>query len=253
MYPFISFIKGDEMKYLYSDARRPLPDQTYLRCDECYAKVLLEELFPNSFENLQIIDAPDLRSEKNDIGIEVTSSIPSDSHCAESLYSKWSTLSISETSPETKARMCQLEKKITSRGANLSGGILSGPNGVDSFSLVLEAVKSKLKKLRAGNYAEMSEYQLFVQSDILASSEMLKGASKAISSLCSKEILPTFSVVYVNVPGYVYLFDAQKNEDCIYPVSVVLQRELAERARAMVIEEEVSRINALAFGNDGAL
>lgn len=239
------------MKYLYSDVRRPLPDQTCLRYDECYAKVLLEKLFPDVFECLQIADAPDLRSAKNNIGIEVTSSVNEDSHCAESLYSRWSALSISESNPETKTQMCRLEEKIKSRGAVLSDGILCGPNGVDSFGSILEAVRSKLKKLRSGNYAELSEYRLFIQSDIFANDKMIRGASEAMGELCSKDTLPAFSVVYVNVPGYVYVFDTIKNEARIYQVDSNLQCELAERARAMVIESEIERINARVFGDDG--
>lgn len=250
------------MNYLYSDARLPLSDRKGLKCggcdqqelrySECYAKVLLEILFPNVFDDLQIADTPDLRSAKNSIGIEVTSSIDSDSHRAGSLYSKWSTLSVSESNPETETQMHQLEEEIKLTGAVLSGGILCGPNGIDSFGPILKAVKSKLKKLRSGNYAELSEYQLFIQSDIFANDVMIKGASKAIRELCAKDTLPTFSVVYVSVPEYVYAFDTLKNEVCSYPVDSNLQCEFAERARAMMIEEKVKRMNIRTSGDDGS-
>ncbi|WP_417019757.1 hypothetical protein [Anaerobutyricum hallii] len=54
----------------------PLPPHTRLSYDECYAKLILEKIFPNRYENLQLSDKPDLRDLKHNIGIEVTSVIP---------------------------------------------------------------------------------------------------------------------------------------------------------------------------------
>ena len=49
----------------YKDfANKPLPDHTKVDYYECLAKLILEKMFPNEFENLEILDKPDLQDDK---------------------------------------------------------------------------------------------------------------------------------------------------------------------------------------------
>lgn len=53
---------------------KPLPNHTKVKYSEVFAKLLLEEIFPDEFKNLEIADKPDLYSGSDRIGIEVTRS-----------------------------------------------------------------------------------------------------------------------------------------------------------------------------------
>lgn len=75
------------MKVIKED--KPLSEHTKLDYYECYAKIVLEEMFPDQFFDLVSHDKPDLQNEKLIIGIEVTSSINPKQKEAESLYVKW--------------------------------------------------------------------------------------------------------------------------------------------------------------------
>ena len=77
------------------DKNKPLPDHTKLDYDECCAKLILEELFPNRYHNLLLADKPDLQG--TNVGIEVT--IANDSKMQEAL-NNW-----------VKAYNCSDEKK----------------------------------------------------------------------------------------------------------------------------------------------
>ena len=68
---------------------KPLPEHTKLDYYECYAKIVLEEMFPERFSDLIIIDKPDLQNEQLDIGVEVTSSVNAKQKEVEALYVKW--------------------------------------------------------------------------------------------------------------------------------------------------------------------
>ena len=48
----------------------PLPDHTKLDYYECVAKITLEDLFPDRYQDLKVLDKPDLQGKE--IGIEVT-------------------------------------------------------------------------------------------------------------------------------------------------------------------------------------
>ena len=73
----------------YKDfANKPLPDHTKVDYYECLAKLILEKMFPNEFENLEILDKPDLQDDKNGIGVEVTIARNKVQEENESLYAK---------------------------------------------------------------------------------------------------------------------------------------------------------------------
>ena len=48
------------------------------RFNEYFAKVILENCFPNKFQNIEVSDKPDLRYNGNKIGIEVAYCMPND-------------------------------------------------------------------------------------------------------------------------------------------------------------------------------
>lgn len=231
------------MENPYSDAMMPLPRHTRLDCSECYAKAVLEELFAEDLGELELSDAPDLRSRQRSVGIEVTSARSSEDHCAQALYTEWSAVAHHESGAAAEERKRRIEREIERKGAELSGGILFGPNGTDSFGSIYEAVEKKQAKLSSGMYAKLEDHRLYVESDILASESMLSAALSKIDSLCRDAEPPSFSTVYVAVPGYLYLFDVTGGERATMPISDGLQYELAMWARKTVIDEEARAKN----------
>lgn len=71
-----------------TEKKKHSSDHTKYRYDECFAKIVLEEFFPNKYKNLIIKDKPDLVDESNNIGIEVVNAIPTKIHEAESCWMK---------------------------------------------------------------------------------------------------------------------------------------------------------------------
>lgn len=63
-------------------------EHTKHKYDECFAKIVLEEFFPNKYKNLIIKDKPDLVDESSNIGIEVVNAIPVELHETESCLMK---------------------------------------------------------------------------------------------------------------------------------------------------------------------
>lgn len=213
------------MKVINED--KPLPKHTNLDYYECYSKVVLEEMFPNQFSDLAILDKPDLQNENFNIGIEVTSSINPKQKEAEALYVKWSY--------EDNENKKKLERQIEKCGARLNNGILSGISGHDNFNRIYTEIKNKIGKL--GQYKTYGKQYLFIFSDIYATSDMRKKAleeMKFINNLSSHK----FEEIYILVPGAIYVFDLIKSITSERKIDSNLQYLQACRAREMVTKGE---------------
>ena len=68
------------------DRNRPLPAHTKYKYEECFAKIILEHLFPQRYIDLKIEDRPDLQDLEHQIGVEVTSAVPPADREASSLW-----------------------------------------------------------------------------------------------------------------------------------------------------------------------
>lgn len=69
------------------DRDKPLPPHTKLDYYECYAKIVLEDLFPVFISELLLKDKPDLQDIRSQVGIEVTIAEISETIEAQRLYS----------------------------------------------------------------------------------------------------------------------------------------------------------------------
>src|SRR5659263_763895 len=116
----------------------PLQDHTKLDYYECYAKIVLEEMFPERFSDLVILDTPDLQNEQLDVGVEVTSSINPKQKEAEALYVKWH-----NQANEVKKKT---ERQIERCGAKLNNGVLQGIAGHDNLNRIYSILNNKIEK-----------------------------------------------------------------------------------------------------------
>lgn len=144
----------------------PLPPHTRLSYDECYAKLILEKIFPNRYENLQLSDKPDLRDLKHNIGIEVTSVIPKEEQEALNLAAMMPY--VNEQSQERRRkRLKKIGYRYTKYGmahppeSYRYDGDFNDVNIKDTpCKRFLEAYEEKIRKLNSGNYAELEGYDV---------------------------------------------------------------------------------------------
>ena len=209
------------------DPNKPLPAHTNINYYECYAKVVLEDVFVSTFSDLLLKDKPDLQDMQAQIGIEVTIAETSKTMESERLYS-----TLHNVDDVTQSRSIE---RIEQCGATYKSGVLFGPNGLDDFSLINHAIDDKTKKLRKGGYGKFSEYHLFIFSSILASEAMLKNE---LSYLEEREIADYFKKIYVQIPEELLYFDLAKSTYEVFRVDSIKQFDWATKARQMVEDGE---------------
>lgn len=146
----------------------PLPKHTKFDYYECYAKIVLEKFYPEQFINIKIKDKPDLQSQYDNFGVEVTRAIDRMELQAENLYSDI-------TYNRVRDKVNSL-KTIDKYGYKIENGILYGKGSINSFDLIFKAFDNKLNKLNGKGYKNFNRNFLFVFSYIYASDEMIKAA-----------------------------------------------------------------------------
>jgi len=207
----------------------PLPPHTKLDYYECYAKIVLEEMFPKQFSDLIISDKPDLQNAKLSIGIEVTSSENSSQKEVEGLYTKWSY--------QNNDKKERIREQIEKRGAKLMNGVLSGIPEHDSFDRIYDTLNRKLEKLK--DYELFEKQYLFTFSSIYTTPTMREEALFEMRRIC-EPASSKFYGIYVLVPGSIYVFDLANNTTCEKKITFDIQHFQAQRAREMVEQEEKS-------------
>ena len=203
----------------------PLPKHTKLDYYECYAKIVLEELYPEQFVNLRIKDKPDLQSQDNDCGVEVTIAIDRNELQSEKLYTD---ITYNRVRDKVKAL-----KIIEQCGYEVENGILHGKTSIDSFDLIMASFDNKLNKLNGKGYKYFNKNFLFVFSYIYADDEMIKDA---IIYMQNKQLdkQRQFDKVFVLVPGYLYCLNLYKGNYEIKRIQFIHQSSQADRARELV-------------------
>jgi len=215
------------------DKRRPLPPHTKLNYWECYAKIVLEELFPEKFCDLRLADKPDLQDRNGYVGIEVTRAENPKQIEAESIYSNL-------PYKDKNQRACDI-KRIEKTGAKVHDGFMMGIKGTDSFERINAAINRKCKTIAKGGYKAFKEYHLFVFSSIYAVDYMLQ---EELGYLIAEDIDKFYRVIYVLVPGGMYCFDLITKEYRVFDIDSNMQHKQATNARQMVEEgeEDATRI-----------
>ena len=206
----------------------PLPKHTELRYWECYAKALLENYFPQTFQGLCVKDKPDLQSSDGAKGIEVTWAKEEKQMKAESHY-----VDISYGRARNKEKAIE---EIEKCGAQYNAGILVS-KGEDSFVLILNSLEKKLETINKGHYHWCSENYLLVLSQICADTKMKEQALQQMRAL-SQKYDTSFGKIYVSVPEEIYVFDIEKNACSTIAVSRTKQFEMARQTRELVAQTE---------------
>lgn len=221
---------------------RPLLRHTKLDYDECYAKIILEKFFPAKYQNLQISDRPDLRTKDGNIGIEVTSVIPQEEQ--EALALACEIPYIDEENQEKrieylKKKGYKYTKYGMSHPSRSYGWIGFNYSDIEQTfcSDFIHAVEEKIKKLNSGNYDLLSEYDLFVQSELYIEEWMQQ---KLIDKLCQLSIQQyNYKFIYLLALNGLFVFDVSTHKYSMKETGEKLWG-LGTEARDMVEKGEIN-------------
>lgn len=202
----------------------PLPDGLRKKYYECYAKVVLEEFYPEEFIDLKSKDKPDLQMENGQRGIEVVVSEDKKQLEAESLYSK-----IEYNKIRNKENSIKRIEKI---GSIYKDGILFS-SGKDSFDLIFKSFSDKLDKLNRGGYANFNLNYLFSHSSIIADDAMIEEAIQLMQEI-QKSKKRKFYKVFVLGTRALYCLDLYNDCYEIKPIDSKLQFNQSCKARLLV-------------------
>lgn len=206
---------------------KPLPDHTKFDYDECCAKLILEDLFPDRYHNLLLADKPDLQA--TNVGIEVT--IANDQKVQEAL-NNW-----------IKAYNCEDDnlrnhyiERIAQLGVKYTGGVQGWPGFSPTFDLTREAVESKLNKLKNGTYKPFKRYELFIFTDTWYHEGVVDVAKEYLFSDVVSECYKTIYVLSEGADLHVFETDIKAYYNIKIDVSEQSDRNI--RARQMVEDAE---------------
>ena len=209
-----------------------LPSHTKIDIWEEYARVVLRWLKPVDYSGLITADKPDLVDTVNDLGVEVTWSLPEGSKEIDALYSR---LCIEEDF----RRRSYIEDRLSKLGAKADECVCLHPTGHDDSLLIHKSHKTKLELLNKGGYRPLRHNHLFVMSDILANERMLQAALVEFES-ASASHKSSFERIIVAVPGYVYEFNLIDPSYHVVELPSCKQYDLAMIARNNVLNAETA-------------
>lgn len=216
------------------DSNRPLPSHTIYKWEECFAKIMLEYVFPNDFYDLVISDKPDLQSEKLNIGVEITSAVMKDDFELDRLYSD-----LEYGLTRNKERV---NEKINLLGGSVSEGILMHPIRYRDLSQIEKCICNKMEKLNNSQYKKFASNYLFItdQNLILENecSDLLNNYIN-IQKNCQVKFQKIFIYLY---GGKLYEFDLIRKKFNIYDFSRNEPYEIGMNARKMVEDKEIGLI-----------
>lgn len=138
------------------------------RFNEYFAKIILENCFPNKFQNIEVSDKPDLRYNGNKIGIEVAYCMPNDVaeafYCIER-YEKAEDIPEKTLKKARKAGITIDEQGVLWNQDSYGDNIAIEKTPIRYF---LDMVRQKVERLNSENadYADMKSYELFINSPI---------------------------------------------------------------------------------------
>ena len=206
----------------------PLPKHTKLDWEECYAKVVLEDMYKNEFTGLEIKDKPDLQDEDNSIGIECTVAIDKKSQEAENLYIDLINDKV-KNPDKCKVRINQLGGKVTE--------YMLFQSGTNSSTNILNAVKIKLKKLNGDKYKIFKNNYLLIRDSIYIREEEIMELQYSIGIIQSNETI-AFDKIYILLNDKLIELNMIDYTNKIIKIDSSTQYQLAQKARKIVVEYE---------------
>ena len=209
-----------------------LPSHMKIDIWEEYARVVLKWLEPADYSGLVMADKPDLVDAANDLGVEVTWSLPEGSKEIDALRLRL-------CAEKNLGRRSRIEERLSQLDAKVDDCVCLHPTDHDIFLLVHKSYKVKLELLNKGGYRPFEHSHLFVMSDILANETMLQ-AALIVFERVSASYKNSFERIIVAVPGYIYEFNLIYCSYRVVKLSSSEQYGLAMTARSNVLYAEIA-------------
>lgn len=139
------------------------------RFNEYFAKIILENCFPNKFQNIEVSDKPDLRYNGNEIGIEVA-------YCmTKGVAEAFNCIKRYEKSTDIPEKTLKKSKRsgvmVDGQSVWWDQGSYADNMAIDKTPIryFLDMVRQKVERLnsKTADYAEMKSYELFITSPIV--------------------------------------------------------------------------------------
>lgn len=139
------------------------------RYEECYAKILLESIYPEIYTELSILDKPDLQNEVLQVGIEVTSAVPNSLREAQACWIK----AIKTNDAKIKDKYVKRMKQL---GYTYTGGVQSWLRDdfdqldieqlyeETSLSDLEKSITQKIEKLNKCGFKGLKQMDLYVDA-----------------------------------------------------------------------------------------
>ena len=209
------------------DKDKPLPDHTKLDYDECCAKLILEELFPERYTELTLADKPDLQGDG--VGIEVTIA---NNNKMEEARNNW----VKANNCDNAVQKARYIERMAQLGVHYTGGVQGWPGFAPTFDLTRKAVESKIGKLKKGGYKSFPRYELFDFTDTWYCDSVIDAAK---TFLFDEKVSRYFKTVYVLSQGAdLHIFETQESQYKNEKIDTIEQSNRNRRARRMVEEGE---------------
>lgn len=159
------------------------------RFNEYFAKVILENCFPNKFQNIEVSDKPDLRYNVNEIGIEVAYCMPNE--VVKSLncigrYEKAADIPGKTLKKAKRAGITIDEQGVLWNQDSYADNMVIEKTPIRYF---LDMVRQKVERLnsKTAGYAEMKSYELFINSPIIMPDWFKRETSLVLKNINNRE------------------------------------------------------------------
>ena len=188
------------------------------RFNEYFEKVMLENCFPNKFQNIEVSDKPDLRYNRNKIGIEVAYCMPKDVAEAFNCIDRY------EKAADIPKKTLKKAEKVGVRVEKI-GVVWHQDSYGDNMAIektpiryFLDMVRQKVDRLNSKNadYAEMESYELFINSSIIIPNWFKEKTFESLKSINNG--VRKYDVVYLRVHDqkiFVYNLKEDKYEELL--------------------------------------
>lgn len=169
------------------------------RFNEYFAKVILENCFPNKFQNIEVSDKPDLRYNENEIGIEVAYCMPKDVAEAFNCIKRYEQAADIPETTLKKSKRAGIT--IDEQGILWDQGSYADDMAIEKTPIryFLDMVRQKVERLnsKTADYTEMESYELFINSSIIIPNWFKEKTYESLKSINNG--VKKYDVVYLRV------------------------------------------------------
>ena len=209
------------------DKNKPLSDHTKLDYDECCAKLILEELFPERYSNLIIADRPDLQGDN--VGIEVTIA---DAPEYREMLANWNKAYNSQNDKQKE----HCVQRMDQMGAKYNGGVQVWPGYAPKFDMTKKAVDTKIQKLKKGLYGSFNRNELFIFTDTWYYDGLIETAKQYFFN---NYVSDCYKTIYLLSEGLnLHIFETENSIYRQIKIDYLEQCNRNRRARKMIEDAE---------------